>query len=90
MKIRIKVKTNQTIDSMLLDNTLLVVRLKPRPVDGLANKSLINLLSNNLKIPKADIKIVRGANVAYKTIELADTHLLAYQKLLQALMIAHE
>jgi hypothetical protein len=38
----------------------LKIKITAPPVDGMANKGLIVFLSKSLKIPKGDIKIIRG------------------------------
>jgi len=46
------------------------VKITAAPVDGMANKGLIAFLSKSLKIPKSDIKIVRGETAKRKVLLL--------------------
>ena len=50
----------------------LKVKVKSAPVDGLANRDLIGLLSKNLKIAKGRIEIVSGHTSRIKTIKFRD------------------
>jgi hypothetical protein len=45
-------------------------KLTAAPVDGKANEALVELLSEEFKIAKSKIKIVRGLTSKVKTIEL--------------------
>jgi uncharacterized protein len=51
------------------DNALLV-RLNAAPVDGAANKELIELLSDAFEIPKRDITIVSGERSRTKRVRV--------------------
>ncbi len=44
------------------------IRLASAPVDGEANRELINLLSRKLKVKKADIKLKSGLKSRSKTV----------------------
>jgi uncharacterized protein (TIGR00251 family) len=46
------------------------VKLTSPPVDGRANKELIDLLSKEFKIRKKDIEIISGQNSRYKIIRI--------------------
>ncbi|UCH81767.1 MAG: YggU family protein [Nitrospiraceae bacterium] len=46
------------------------VKLTSPPVDGKANKELIDLLSKEFKIRKKDIEIISGQNSRYKIIRI--------------------
>jgi uncharacterized protein (TIGR00251 family) len=50
----------------------LKVKVKSAPVDGLANRDLIGLLSKHLKVPKARIEIISGHTSRIKTIKFRD------------------
>lgn len=52
------------------DENSLKIKLAAPPVDGKANKELINFLSKKLKISKSDIKIVYGEKGKSKIVEL--------------------
>ncbi len=44
------------------------VKLTSPPVDGKANKELVNLLAKELKIPKKDIEIISGQSSKNKVV----------------------
>lgn len=48
------------------------IYVKAAPVDGKANKEVIKVLSEVLKVPKTRIRIVRGETSNIKTIEIDD------------------
>jgi uncharacterized protein (TIGR00251 family) len=48
----------------------LKVKLTSPPVEGKANKELIDLLSKELKIPKKDIEIVTGQSSKNKVVKI--------------------
>ena len=50
----------------------LKVKVKSAPVDGLANRDLIAVLSKHLKVAKARIEIVSGHSSRIKTIKFHD------------------
>ncbi len=46
------------------------VKLTSPPVDGKANKELIDLLSKELKVPKNDIQIISGQSSKNKVVKI--------------------
>ncbi len=51
----------------------LVMALHSPPEGGRANDELIEILARTLKLPRASVRIVRGASSRRKTIEIATT-----------------
>lgn len=49
----------------------LKIKLKAPPVDGRANEELIRFLAKKLKIPKSNIKILKGQNQKNKIVSIA-------------------
>lgn len=49
----------------------LKIKLKALPVEGKANKELINFLAKSLRIPKGDIELIRGETSKQKDLFLA-------------------
>lgn len=71
MKINIKVKPNskqQKIEAITEDN--FVIHLKSPPVDGKANKELIEILATKFKVTKSQIIIKSGLTSKTKLIEI--------------------
>ena len=46
------------------------MRLTAPPVDGAANEALVELLAEQLGLPKRHISIIRGATGRQKTVEI--------------------
>ncbi len=53
-----------------LHNGAIKLKLRAPPVDGAANKAIIDYLSELLKVPKKQIKIKRGELSRSKQVEL--------------------
>ena len=58
------------IQKDLMWNEIYKIWLKAKPIDGEANKNLIQILSDYFKIAKKDIIILKGGNWRFKTIEI--------------------
>jgi uncharacterized protein (TIGR00251 family) len=72
MKISVKVKPNskqQKIEAITEDN--FVIHLKSPPVDGKANKELIEILATKFKVTKSQIVIKSGLTSKTKLIEIS-------------------
>ena len=52
------------------DEQVLQVRVTAPPVDGKANKALIQLLAKEFKVPKSKIRIIQGETSRDKLVEL--------------------
>lgn len=52
------------------ENDFFKIKLKAAPVDGAANKSLVNFLSKKLGIPKRDVDIVSGERSRKKVVRI--------------------
>ncbi|MDY6936108.1 MAG: DUF167 domain-containing protein [Cyanobacteriota bacterium] len=50
----------------------LTIRLQSPPVDGKANRELIEVLSKKFKVPKSQISIKSGATSRYKLIKIGE------------------
>jgi uncharacterized protein (TIGR00251 family) len=71
MIFRVRVKPNAKTDSITVkENNELEVRISAPPVDGKANKHLIQYLSEIFKVSKSAVVILKGLNTSYKTIEI--------------------
>lgn len=53
-------------------NAIYKIWVRSKPIDGEANKDLINLLSQYFKLPKAEITIIRWHTSRYKTVLIKD------------------
>ena len=68
--IEIKVITKASENKIYLDNDLIKVKTTAVPENGQANKTIIELFSKFLKIPKKNIEIVSGFTNSIKRIIL--------------------
>ena len=73
IKIRVRVKPGSKVEGIRSweEDGLLVVSVRAHAREGKANKSLIELLSSYLRIPKRNISIVTGATSREKVIEIS-------------------
>ena len=72
MKISVKVKTNSKKARVEEKENILYVWLDVLPIEGRANKRLIELLSKHYKIPKSLISIKSGLRSKNKVVELKE------------------
>jgi uncharacterized protein (TIGR00251 family) len=69
----IKVKPNSKQQAIYQEGDgSLTIRLKSPPVEGKANQELIQLLANELNVPKSSIRIKSGASSKSKLVEIDD------------------
>lgn len=64
-KISPNAKKNEIIKD---DNGNIKIKITAQPIDGKANKCLIEFLSKQFKIPKTSIKILKGETSKDKTV----------------------
>lgn len=69
MKLTVKVKIGRR-ESISWDGSTLFVGVDAPPVDGKANKRLIEIMANLFELPKSSIEIVQGHTARYKILEL--------------------
>ena len=53
-------------------NGSLKIKITTPPIDGAANKAIINIISKEFNIAKQHVSIVRGFTSRHKTIEISD------------------
>ena len=82
MQLRIKVKPNSKKDEILreADGTL-IIKISAQPVEGKANKYLIEYLSKALGIPKSKIVVVKGEGSPFKTLDIEGDESIILNKL---------
>ncbi|ACI20543.1 DUF167 domain-containing protein [Thermodesulfovibrio yellowstonii] len=69
--LKVLVKTGAKITGIGgIEGNTLKLRLAAQPHDGLANKELIEMLSEILNIPKSRIEIIKGKTSKHKIIKL--------------------
>jgi uncharacterized protein YggU (UPF0235/DUF167 family) len=73
MLIRVKVKTNAKKEEITAQpKNIFAVSLKEKPVQNIANKRLVLVIGKHLRIPIANIRIVRGHKAPTKVIQIKD------------------
>ncbi len=75
MFLKVKVKANARINSIeKMEGEFLVVKVKSPREKGLANKNLIQTISDNFNIPKSAIVIKSGETSPKKILEIDDLY----------------
>lgn len=71
MRLNIKVIPKSSLNKVIkLSDTELKVKLTSPPVDGEANKKLIEILGKEYKVSKSKIKIVKGETSKNKIVDI--------------------
>jgi uncharacterized protein (TIGR00251 family) len=63
-----------------LDGGIIKIKVTAPPVDGMANRAVIELISKELKIPRKDIAIISGDKSKNKKIRVHGVSHLDFQK----------
>lgn len=66
--ITIKISPNSKTNEIIKTDNETKIKITAQPIDGKANKGLIEFLSKKFKIPKTSIQIVKGETSKEKTI----------------------
>ncbi len=66
--VNIKIVPNSSKDDIVLEDEFIKVKITAQPIEGKANKALIEFLSKKFKIPKTSIEIVKGETNKEKTL----------------------
>ena len=66
--LNLKISPNASKNAILKDETGVKVKLTAQPIEGKANKALVEFLSKQLKIPKTSIEILKGETSKDKTL----------------------
>ena len=64
----IKISPNSKKNEIIKTETDIKIKITAQPIDGKANKCLVEYLSKHLKIPKTSILILKGETSKEKTI----------------------
>lgn len=66
--VNIKISPNSKKNEIVREEEHTKIKITAQPIDGKANKALVEFLSKNFKIPKTSIKILKGETSKEKTI----------------------
>ena len=66
--VNLKISPNASKNEIIKNGDEIKIKLTAQPIEGKANKALIEFLSKELKIPKTSVVILKGENAKDKTI----------------------
>ncbi len=72
MLIKVKVFPASKKQEVTKKGNSLEIKVKEKPIKGLANKAVIKALSEYLRVPERKIKLTAGFRQRNKTFEIAD------------------
>jgi hypothetical protein len=64
----LRISPNASKNEIIKDENGVKVKITAQPIDGKANKALIEFLSKQFKIPKSYFEIIRGETAKDKTL----------------------
>jgi uncharacterized protein (TIGR00251 family) len=71
MMLRVKVKPNSRTDEVTVEpDGTIKVRIKAPPVEGKANKYLVEYLAKYLGLSRSKVTLLKGETNQYKTLEI--------------------
>lgn len=80
--LNLKISPNASKNEIIkTDDGLLKIKITAQPVDGKANKALIEFLSKSLKVPKTSIEILKGHTGKEKTLLIHSKNIEVIEKL---------
>jgi len=66
--IKVKIIPNSSKNDIIVEDGIVKIKVTAQPIENKANKALIEILSKKIKIPKSNIKIVKGLTSKEKTV----------------------
>ncbi|MGN0031009.1 MAG: DUF167 domain-containing protein [Candidatus Gastranaerophilaceae bacterium] len=69
----IKISPNAKKNEIIREGEFVKIKITAQPIDGKANKALVEFLSKYFKIPKTSIKILKGETSKEKTVLFCTT-----------------
>lgn len=69
----LRISPNASKNEIIKENEGIKVKITAQPIDGKANKALIEFLSKQFKIPKSYFEIIRGETSKDKAILIKNT-----------------
>ena len=63
-----RISPNAKKNEIIKENDIIKIKITAQPIDGKANKAVIEYLSKTFKIPKTSIEILKGETSKDKTI----------------------
>lgn len=66
--LNLRISPNASKNEIVLSDSVLKVKITAQPIDGKANKALVEFLSKSFKIPKTSFEVIRGETSKDKTV----------------------
>lgn len=66
--LQIRISPNASKNEIIKSEGIVKVKITAQPVDGKANKALVEFLSKQFKVPKTSIEIIKGETSKDKTL----------------------
>ena len=66
--VNLKIVPNTSKNGIVLEDEFVKVKITAQPIEGKANKALVEFLSKEFKVPKTSIEIVKGETTKEKTV----------------------
>ena len=66
--VNVRISPNAKKNEIIKDGDIIKVKITALPIDGKANKALVEFFAKNFKIPKTSIEILKGETSKEKTI----------------------
>lgn len=70
MRIKVKVVTNAKDNKVAEADGVYLVRVTASPVEGKANKAVVELLAKYFKVSKSEVDIIRGLTSKIKIVDI--------------------
>ncbi len=70
MKVRVFAKPGRRAASLAWDGVELVVSVPAPPIEGAANRELVTVLADWLKLRRRQVRVVKGQTARHKTCEV--------------------
>lgn len=68
LKLKIRISPNSSKNEIIKGEDGVKIKITAQPIEGKANKAVVEFLSKEFKIPKSSIEIVKGTTSKEKTI----------------------
>ena len=66
--LRLRISPNASKNQIIKENDMIKLKITAQPIEGKANKAVIEYLSKLFKVPKSSVEIVKGDTSKEKTI----------------------
>ena len=71
--LKIRIAPNSAKNQFIIDGDIIKLKITAQPIEGKANKAVIEYLYKQFKVPKTSIEIVKGDTSKDKTILIKTT-----------------